>query len=219
MTLKIAIANQKGGVTKSTTAVTLAHSLMRKGKTVRVLDIDKQRTLTDLAKVRNNAKLFHIDIQEIKDVTSLLKEVSSAKQDYLIIDTGGFDIDINKIAIKKADMVLVPFAPNGFDILSLNRFAVFLANNNIQNIKMFPARVHHAFSNYDYIQKLISKYKNTELLRVKISQRMDFARSFNTGKTIFEVQGKTQQETNRLDKAKNEIDILADEILRIKENI
>ncbi len=43
---KIAIANNKGGVTKSTTAVSLAVGLVRKGKRVLALDLDPQGSLT-----------------------------------------------------------------------------------------------------------------------------------------------------------------------------
>jgi len=40
MVINIAIANQKGGVAKSTTAVTLGHGLTGKGKAVLLVDCD-----------------------------------------------------------------------------------------------------------------------------------------------------------------------------------
>lgn len=51
MAKTIAVVNQKGGVAKTTTVVSLAYALMERGKKVLCIDFDPQASLTDYYKV------------------------------------------------------------------------------------------------------------------------------------------------------------------------
>jgi chromosome partitioning protein len=61
----IAIANQKGGVGKSTSAVTLAHGLSMKGKRVLIIDCDPQGQCAVLLGMQQEPGLFNLLISEL----------------------------------------------------------------------------------------------------------------------------------------------------------
>lgn len=62
MAIKIAIANQKGGIGKTTTALALAADLIRKGYKVLVVDTDPQRNTTKVYKAETNGVATLYDI-------------------------------------------------------------------------------------------------------------------------------------------------------------
>jgi len=61
----ITIANQKGGVGKTTTAITIAHGLALLGKDVLVIDLDPQGQCATLLGMKQESGIFGILIQEL----------------------------------------------------------------------------------------------------------------------------------------------------------
>jgi len=65
MALNIAIANMKGGVAKSTSAVTLGHGLAQRGKEVLIVDCDPQGQCAALLGMQQEPGLFNLLISEL----------------------------------------------------------------------------------------------------------------------------------------------------------
>jgi chromosome partitioning protein len=100
--ITISVANFKGGVTKTTTAVTLAQGLSLRGHKVLVIDLDPQGSLTTLFGL-----LPDVDVQDEDTILSLCygSEVST---DYAIKPTywHGIDIIPSNLSLYAAEFAL-----------------------------------------------------------------------------------------------------------------
>ena len=65
MTKIIAIANQKGGVGKTTTAVNLAHGLVLAGKSVLLVDLDPQGQCAAILGLKQEPGVFNLLVAEL----------------------------------------------------------------------------------------------------------------------------------------------------------
>ncbi len=70
----ITIANQKGGVAKTTTAVNMAHGAAIRGYTTLLIDLDSQGNVADSLGLPEGADLYHWLIQDEKDYMHYLVE-------------------------------------------------------------------------------------------------------------------------------------------------
>jgi len=199
----LTIAHQKGGVGKSTIALNLAVELSKKYP-LQVIDLDYQKSLTIFNETRKELGLEPLSIKSASSQKELM-EIIDKSDGLVLIDSGGFDSDLNRIAILGADMVITPLSNNLIEIYGLEAFKKIL--EQIREVQ--PVKAHILLNNiHPNTQKGILEideyvYNNSEffhLLPTVLRRRSDFAKSFEEGKSVVEMDpgSKAAKELNAL---------------------
>jgi chromosome partitioning protein len=104
----IVFASPKGGVGKSTSAVLLATELALKNASVTVIDADKNKPVSDWAKMAGKPENLTV-IAEVTEKT-IIDEIEAAahKTSFVIVDLEGTANLMVAYAISRADLVIIP---------------------------------------------------------------------------------------------------------------
>lgn len=95
----IAIANQKGGVGKTTTAVTLAHDLARKGHTVVLVDLDAQGNAAACLGVKPAPGLYKL----LLGMATLEELLQEARPDLWLLPSDGTTAKLKIALLAESD--------------------------------------------------------------------------------------------------------------------
>ncbi|WP_375457932.1 division plane positioning ATPase MipZ [uncultured Enterovirga sp.] len=111
----ITFVTQKGGSGKSTLCISLAVAAQEAGRSVCILEMDRQATVTDWAEHRRaeTPEVAQIDATQLDDIMQRLR---ASDFDYVFIDTPGVDSPGSLAAIRAADLCVVPCRPTPADL-------------------------------------------------------------------------------------------------------
>lgn len=209
----LAICNSKGGVFKTGTAYNLA-IFLNKYKPV-LIDLDSQKSVTYLNNIRQQftKPLDVLTIHTEKDLEKIIEQ--SNNDNLFIIDTGGFDSSLTRIAIITADLLVSPTSGNVVDLLGLNRFEAILkelSKVKKETIKtnVFINDLSPSAKNFDEIKDYINSSENFNLLSSIVRTRADFPNAINKGLSV--------KEFNPIGKATLEFKELSNEIIGLLYN-
>lgn len=196
----ITISHQKGGVGKSTIAWNLIIEFSKRRK-VYVIDLDMQKTITYSIEIRkkkeNIQKLNNIILlnpSSDKDMINMLIK-NQENEEFMIIDSGGFDSSLNRIAITGSDILLTPVSSKFYELLGLKEYSKILNNINkeirIKNELPLVANVVMNKINPNTIdlsemKNFIKSDANFHLLNSIIRQRVDYENSPSVGESVIE---------------------------------
>lgn len=200
----ITVAHQKGGVGKSTVVVNLAVEMQ-----LPVIDLDSQHScyLFSLIRKQDHGKTLAVftpeDLDEIKRILAELEESD------VIIDSGGYDNDLNRFALVASDVVITPVSPSQIEIFGLQKFATIVDRARKYNPEL---KVYVLINNADArstteiisLKKFIEGLDSFKLLKTQLFRRVDYRRAYQHGLSVCEY--------NAGSKACNEIKRLVREI-------
>lgn len=198
----IVIAHTKGGVGKSTLAWNLAHSLRVHGEEVKIIDLDFQQTLCFINAIADMNGEETIEVLQPQSGSELI-EIIEEYHGYLIIDVGGFDNDINRIALSRADKILVPISPSITEVIGFKTFEAIIEDINATSINMVLNNIHPLQKDFTEIEKVVNK-SGAKLLKTIIRSRKTYKDVLALGKSVF---------TYTDLKATEEIERLKDELI------
>ena len=188
----IVVAQQKGGVGKTTLTLNIALYFAQSGASVAIADADAQGSLTASADL-----LEGIQLVNIKDVLA-----GQVEADLIVIDTSPRnDAELSKV-LALADFVLIPVKPGYLDVLALKDTQAILSEVGSKKAGIVLNMVQHRSALTREVQELLQNF-SIPVLKTQIFQRVAYARSTMTNGVF----GSDDL------KAQAEIENLADEIL------
>ena len=189
----IAFTNQKGGVGKTTLSVHVAAELARRGKRIKLIDMDPQHSALDWAEARDEAELKPLFEVEGFPKPTLHKhiEVKAAGFDSVVIDVAPQVLALARSAMLSADLVLIPVQPSPYDVWAARETVTLL-----QEAIVFKELLKYAFTINRQIvntaigrevRSALAEYEDIPALETTVCQRVVFAESAISGQVAYEV--------------------------------
>ena len=196
----ITVAHQKGGVRKSTIATHSAIEMQ-----IPIIDLDSQHScyLFSLLRKEEQGKTLQVFTPEtVKEIEQILESMGHNK---VIIDSGGYDNDLNRFALLISNIVITPVSPSQIEVFGLLKFAGIVEEAKKHNPSLM---VHVLINNADprssgenrKLQQFIEEDTNFELLKTKLHRRADYRRAYSEGLSVCEYnpEGKACKEIRAL---------------------
>jgi len=190
--ITITIAFSKGGVSKSTLAWNAAIALQMSGLRVALVDIDGQQlTLHKTAQARVASGYAPIHVITASSIDELAAITQSTDYDITIIDAGGYDYDLGRVAISIADRVVVPISEESTEILGFTSFLGVLKTVSekapIPPVMIVVTRAHARSKQFAGIRSVAALWPSATIASTVMRRRAIYSASMGHGFGVTEL--------------------------------
>lgn len=221
------LSHQKGGTGKSTIAYHLAMAFILLEFKVKLLDLDIQDTCVSLNELREEKLDYIINVTEEQEFVDIIN--NATEEEIIIIDSGGFDSTLTRLAIMGADINLTPVADKVTELLAvIKKYSVILEEIEEETeikVKSYVLlnKIHLFASKFEHIKELLQDQERMQLITTlkEVAGEETKAPLIIRDRNIYDkslIEGKTVQETPErkgYEGASYEIEKLAKTLLQI----
>jgi chromosome partitioning protein len=196
----ITFAQQKGGAGKTTALAPLAVAWSQAGRSVALIDLDPQRTLTRWAELRDDPELDLIDSKDYR--AGLDIKTAARSHDLVLADCPGAASNLLENALRESDLVIAPCQPSVMDVWA-TQSVLDTARKLKTDTRILLNRVPARMGAMDEVMAALGDAR-AHLLDARLGNRVAFSKSV--------LSGRTAQELSKSSLAAAEVTALRDEI-------
>jgi chromosome partitioning protein len=103
-----------------------------------------------------------------------------------LVTNGGFDSDLNRIALEYADRIIVPVSPSTTEVLGYMTFVAILRSIGVESCDILLNNIHHSTTDLSSISAPFTATGFGAMLPVAVKRRKIFEDTLSRGESIFD---------------------------------
>lgn len=179
----ITFAQQKGGSGKTTTLAHLAAAWAEAGRTVALIDLDAQKSLTRWASLRADPNLDLIESRDYRATSDI--KAARRTHDFVLVDCPGAATNLLDSVIRESDLILAPCQPSVMDVWALET-VLETARKAKTPLRILLNRMPPRHGSLDEVLGALGDARAL-LLATQIGNRLGFSQSLMGGRTAQEL--------------------------------
>jgi chromosome partitioning protein len=194
----ISLICQKGGTSKTTTAINLAVEAAACGLEVALIDLDPQVSACDWKDIRGE-KPPVVAATPVPHLDRALKAAAEAGADLAIVDTAGRTNDAAAAAARAADLVLIPLQPSLIDLKTLGATLEIIRLAGGKPTRAVLTRVRSVGTRHEETTAWLVE-QGVEVCPASLGERVTYQDAYAQGLGVLEAEptGKAAQEIRQV---------------------